>query len=117
MRATIRNLAVAAAILMLFAGCVTPINWRARVGHYTYDQAVRDYGPPDRFARLSDGDLVAQWMTQRSEVIMNQGPCFSGPGYFGPMWGGYSSSYFPAHFLRLEFSAGGKLKTWKEFSK
>ena len=41
---------------LLLAGCVTPkIDWAARVGNYTYDQAVMDFGPPDKSAKLSDG--------------------------------------------------------------
>jgi hypothetical protein len=116
-------ISAAAFILAGFlAGCATPINWRARVGAYTYDQAVMDYGPPGRFAKLSDGSTVAEWMTERGAVIVSPGPYFYGPPYYGrglygPVWGGYSSTYFPAQFLRLTFSPNGKLKAWKEFSK
>lgn len=31
-------------LALALAGCATPINWQARVGVYTYNQAVMDYG-------------------------------------------------------------------------
>jgi hypothetical protein len=121
MRWITRTMVFVAAVLIL-AGCATPINWQARVGIYTYDQAVVDYGPPGRATKLSDGSLVAEWMTERGQVFVTPGPYVYGPiyysrGYVGPMWGGYSTTYFPAQFLRLIFSPDGKLKAWKEFSK
>jgi hypothetical protein len=117
------EIAVAAFILAAFlTGCATPINWQARVGVYTYDQALMDYGPPARSAKLSDGSTVAEWMTDRGQVIVTPGPYVYGPayygrGYYGPVYGGYSTTYFPAQFLRLTFSPDGKLRMWKEFSK
>ena len=49
-------------------GCKTtpPVDWNARVGTYTYDQAVTDLGPPDRQAKLTDGDTVAKWITHHN---------------------------------------------------
>lgn len=116
-----RSVLVALAVFAL-AGCATPINWQARVGVYTYNQAVMDYGPPFSYTRLSDGSTVVEWLTERGEVVVTPGPYFYGPayygrGFYGPGWGGYSSTYFPARFLRLQFGADGKLKAWKEFSK
>jgi hypothetical protein len=41
-------------------GCVTQkIDWSARVGNYTYAQAVMELGPPDKSAKLTDGTVVA----------------------------------------------------------
>jgi hypothetical protein len=98
---------------------VTPINWQARVGVYTYNQAVMDYGPPMSVTTLNDGSTVVEWMTERSAVVVTPGPYFYGPYGYGPSypWGGYSTSYFPARFVRLEFGHDGKLKAWKEFTK
>lgn len=106
-------------VAVLFAGCATTpkINWQARVGIYTYDEAVKDFGPPDKFAKLSDGSTVAEWVTRRGEIIQTPEPYFYSPGYFGPAWPGYSQTYFPARFLRLTFGADGKLVTEREFSK
>jgi hypothetical protein len=105
--------------VFLLAGCVTPrIDWAARVGNYTYDQAVMELGPPDKSAKLSDGTTVAEWLTQRGQVIVVPEPYFVSPGYyFGPVAPMYSQTYVPARFLRLVFDANGKLKTWKEFAR
>ena len=104
---------------LLLAGCVTQkIDWAARVGNYTYDQALMEFGPPDKSAKLSDGTTVAEWLTQRGQVIVAPGPYYVSPGcYFGPLTPMYSETYFPARFLRLVFDANGKLKTWKEIAK
>ena len=60
--ARIMVMAATAFILAGFlAGCATPINWQARVGVYTYDQAVMDYGPPAGAAKLSDGSMVVNF--------------------------------------------------------
>ena len=102
----------------LLAGCATPINWQARVGIYTYDQAVMDYGPPMAFATLSDRSTVAEWMIERGAVVATPSPYMYGPGYWGPVGGGYYyPTYFPARFLRLTFTPDGKLKAWKQYSK
>lgn len=70
-----RNVAVNFSVLMLLAltiafivGCKTtpPVDWKARVGTYTFDQAVTDLGPPDSQAKLTDGKTVAKWITHRS---------------------------------------------------
>ncbi len=104
--------------IFIVAGCATPINWQARVGVYTYEQAVMDYGPPDKSTTLRDGTLVAEWMTQRGAVVVTPGPYYYGPGYMGPVGPAYSStSYFPGRWLRLSFSPDEKLTSWKEFSK
>jgi hypothetical protein len=124
-QATVMTLAV-----MVLAGCVTPINWQARVGVYSYNQAVMDYGPPMTVTKLNDSSTVVEWMTERSAVVVTPEPYYygpyygpgyyghhPGPYYYGPAWPAYSSAYFPARFLRLEFDSGGKLKAWKEFTK
>ena len=104
---------------LLLAGCVTPqIDWAARVGNYTYDQAVMEFGPPDKLAKLSDGSTVVEWLTQRGQVVVAPEPYFLPPGcYFGPLTPTYSETYVPARFLRLVFGPDAKLKTWKEFAR
>jgi hypothetical protein len=49
-------------------GCKStpPIDWNSRVGHYTFDQAVTDFGPPDKQAKLDNGKTVAEWITRRN---------------------------------------------------
>jgi hypothetical protein len=81
---------------LLFAGCVTEkIDWAVRVGVYTHDQAILDLGPPDKSAKLSDGTVVAEWLTQSSRVIVAPEPYFLPPGeYFGPATPGYTGHDF-----------------------
>ena len=57
----------------LLAGCVTQkIDWAARVGHFTFDQAVLEFGPPDKHAKLDDGTINAK--------NLRGGVGFMGPG-------------------------------------
>ena len=104
-------LAVLALAAALIVGCQTtkPIDWNSRVGTYTFDQAVTDMGPPDKETTLSDGKLVAQWITHR-----NGGSSFSvGTGFFtGPVGVGVgqtTGSAYPDKVLTLTFGTDGKL--------
>lgn len=48
--------------VLVAAGCASNrVNWDERIGVLTYDQAVRELGPPDAESTLSDGTRVAQW--------------------------------------------------------
>jgi len=100
----------------LLAGCASPrIDWNARMGTYSYDQAVVELGPPDKSARLTDGTMVADWITRRAQTVIAPQPYFLAPGcYFGPFSPTYTETYFPAEYLRLTFSPDGKLKSWKQ---
>ena len=106
-------------VLVLFAGCLSKkVDWQALVGHYTRDQAITDLGPPDKTAKLTDGTVVDEWLTQSSRVMTAPEPYFLPPGsYFGPSTPVYTESYVPAYYLRLTFSPNGKLKAWKTFAK
>ncbi len=114
-----KHFAFAALLAVLLTGCVSPpINWPARVGQYTYDQAIVEYGPPDKSARLQDGSIVAEWMTRSGQVVTTPDPLWGPPGYwYGPFPPAYTQTYFPATFLRLMFGPDGKLKTAKSFAK
>ncbi|HEU6449736.1 MAG TPA: hypothetical protein VFV23_15005 [Verrucomicrobiae bacterium] len=117
MNLAIRATAIALATLIL-AGCATQqIDWKTRVGNYTYDQAVMDYGPPDKTAKLSDDSTVAEWMMQRGQVVETPEPGFYPPGYWGPAWYGFSSTYMPGKYLLLTFGPDGKLKAWRHHYK
>ena len=102
------------------AGCVATsrIDWTARLGSYTYDQAVAEFGPPDKVAKLSDGAIVAEWQERPEQVIVTPGPYFAPPGYyygsFAPI---YSETRFLADYLRLTFAPNGRLKQFKEFAR
>ena len=114
-----KRIALALLAAFLFAGCVTQkVDWQARVGQYTQDQAIMDMGPPDKSAKLSDGTVVDEWLTEPSHVIVAPEPYFLEPGcYFGPATPSYTETCVPDYFLRLTFGPDGKLKTWKQFAK
>ena len=107
--------AIAAFVVTLFAaGCATKpkTDWNARVGNYTFDQAVIELGPPDRQSTLSDGRKVAEWVTGHSG-----GSGMSvGFGSFGSHTGvGVSQSVGSGGYekvLRLTFGTDGKLLEW-----
>jgi len=107
---------------LLGGGCVTPrIDWAARVGHYTYDQAVINLGPPDKYAGLTDGTIVAEWLTHRGYVTTygSFGSWGYGPYGYGPPYPG-SLAYTgvsPDYYLRLVFGPDGKLRAWKRFAR
>ena len=105
-------LALAVAFL---TGCATPppVNWDSRVGHYTYAQAVTDFGPPDRQARLSDGKAVYKWFVQPLVAPrFNSGMSYYGSTGFGAgqtPGGGYSNQ-----MLQLTFDTNGTLNAWSK---
>jgi hypothetical protein len=105
---------------LVLAGCVTTpkIDWKARVGNYTHDQAVVEFGPPDKSATLTDGTVIADWLMRRARTIAAPEPYFLPPGcYFGPFTPMYSETRVPAQYLRLTFGADGELKAWKEVAR
>ncbi len=80
MRFAISCLALAV-VGILVVGCKTTpkVDWNSRIGHYTFDQAITELGPPDKTAKLSDGRTVAEWVTGQTG-----GSAFSvGTGVFG----------------------------------
>ena len=102
------------------AGCVTAsrIDWAARVGNYTYDQAVTDFGPPDKAAKLSDGATVVEWLERPEQVVVTTAPYFAPPGaYFAPITPMYSATRFPPVYLRLTFDPAGRLAQFKKFAR
>lgn len=102
---------------LLLVGCATQkIDWAARVGNYTFDQAVGEFGPPDKQARLQDGTLVAEWLTSHGYAFAY--PAWgSYPGWCGPFAPAYINTYAPDYLLRLTFGPDGKLKASKQFAR
>ncbi len=101
---------------------MTPrIDWSSRIGTYTFDQAVLELGPPDKYAKISDGTGVAEWLTRRGYYYYPT-PYMYGYGYgYSPYpYGPYMYSYpYPIYssdsFLRLTFTPDGYLRSWKQF--
>ena len=109
-----------AAGLLIAGGCSTTpkIDWASRVGNYTYDQAVTEMGPPANSAKLTDGTMVADWLTWRgrSHSYITSGYS-SGYYYPGPMWQSYSTTTGPDYYMRLTFGPNGQLNAWKKVVK
>jgi hypothetical protein len=67
---------------------------------------------------LTDGTVVADWLTRHAQIVSAPEPYFLPSGcYFGPLTPMYSETYVPARYLRLTFGADGKLKAWKEVAR
>jgi hypothetical protein len=107
---------------LLLVGCATTKQnvWDQRVGVMTYDEAVREWGPPDKKETTSDGVLVAEWLIQGSRVYSVPNPAWGRRGWYGTMgsdlfgWGSDIQST-PNQFLRLQFGDDGRLLEWKQF--
>lgn len=94
-------------------GCATKskIDWNARIGNYTFDDAVKEFGPPDKSAKLSDGTTVCEWLQIRGYT---RGHYVYFPGSLPYYW---TEPPSPDRFLRLTFSPDGKLIEWKRILK
>ena len=103
---------------LVFAGCATgpKIDWTARIGHFTYDQAVLELGPPDKEAKLDSGIIVANWITRRGYTYATGGAMVYGNYPGTVVVPSYNQGYSPTYFLRLTFGADGKLTEWKKYS-
>ncbi|MFZ1072357.1 MAG: hypothetical protein WAO21_02870 [Verrucomicrobiia bacterium] len=109
-------LTILALATALVVGCKTtkPVDWNSRVGTYNFDQAVTELGPPDKQTTLSDGKLVAQWVTHR-----NGGSSFSiGTGFYtggvGVGVGQTTGSQFPDRILTLTFGTNSVLAAYSK---
>ena len=104
--------ALTAAALLTTTGCKTApkVDWNSRVGNYTFDQAIAEMGPPDKSSQLSDGSLVAEWITSRPSGGLSFG---FGTGYSsGNAAVGVGQTVYSGgsqKFLRLTFGADGRL--------
>ena len=95
----------------LLAGCATGrVDWNARVGNYTRDQAILDYGPPDKSAELTDGTMVYEWLQWHGST---SGSVMLSPGWYSS----YDQTRSPDQYLRLVIGKDGKLKAWKRVMK
>ncbi len=119
MKATWRVVVALMGLLFLPAtGCATHrVDWDARVGTYTFDDAVRELGPPDKSAGLTDGSTVADWITIHGARMASS---YTGGWHpYGP-YGWTGPSYVmvdppgPDRILRLTFDPQGKLASWKK---
>ncbi len=112
---------LALGLAALLTGCATtkPVDWASRVGTFTYDQALVELGPPDKQAKLTDGSLVADWLTRRgySQIYSSYGYSFY-PWNYGGFYPAFVDSYHsPDYYLRLIFGPDNVLQGWKKFTR
>lgn len=101
-----------AALVLFLAGCTTTnIDWDARRGNYTYDQAILELGPPDKSAKIGDGTVVAEWLTYRGSRGGNG--FYASPYYYEPFY----EPPTPDRFLRLTFDPEGRLRDWRRVAR
>src|SRR5581483_4807805 len=99
------------ALALTVAGCATEkINWQARVGNYTYDQAVSEYGQPDHRDKLPDGTLIADWMLHAGHDMIARPSYMNSANEFGPAMPAFNFGYMPSYYMRLTFGPDGKLR-------
>jgi hypothetical protein len=108
------KLVLSVIIAVLLAGCaIHHIDWNSRVDHYTYDQAIKEFGPPDKQARLTDGQVVAEWISR----YYNGGTAVVGAGYYGYPGGIGIIQTAPSYYeskLRLTFATNNLLTAWSK---
>lgn len=99
---------------VLSAGCETygKADWKSRVGHYSWDQAIEELGPPESEAKTSDGSRVARWVISRSRTYST---AVRGPMFWS--WSGQDVTTTAESHLLLTFTAQGQLKAWKRIYK
>ena len=95
-------------------GCETygKADWKARVGQYSWDQAIEELGPPESEAKTSDGSRVASWVISRSRTYST---AVRGPLFWS--WSGQDVTTTAESHLLLTFNAQGQLKAWKRIYK
>lgn len=104
-----------AMLVLVAVGCATNrMDWNARIGTFTYDQAIAELGPPDKQAKLTDGQTVAEWVTRHyasSNVAVGTG-FYGGPGSVGYVQTVGPNTYETS--LRLTFTTNNVLVRWKK---
>jgi hypothetical protein len=104
-------------LAFLVVSCKTTpkIDWDSRVGSYTYDHAIAELGPPDKSAKLSDGQTVAEWIKHSSGGGFSFGVGTSMYGSHGGVGVGQTvSSGYSDKVLRLVFDPDNKLDSWSK---
>lgn len=113
---------LAAGLGLLATGCATSrIDWDSRVGNFSYDQAVIEFGPPDKEAMLTDGTRVTEWLVRRGYSSAYVGGVGRyGYPYHAPYGPGPYSYYEPGapdRWVRLTFDPDGTLVSWKKVAR
>lgn len=106
-------LAVLYFAIALISGCATapPVDWNSRVGHYTYTQAINEYGPPNREARLSNGTTTVKWFVPTVGTIGTPNNNMNNGFGVGP---NANPGSFSTRYLQLTFDSNGVLTDWSK---
>ena len=100
----------------LSGGCQsTPgTDWNSRVGHYTYDQAVAELGPPAKIEPLNNGGIEAVWL-KFTNIGFGYGMGAGTSGSSGAIGVGQSvGAGYNSKVLRLVFGPDKILVTWSK---
>ncbi len=100
-------------LLWLLTGCVHPVDWKNRIGSYTYDDAVRELGPPDKKETLSDNTLVAEWETARGFTRVSYEALYPYHRFEPIRTVEFNTMSTPDTFVRLTFDPARKLTLYK----
>ena len=118
MKANLAAKVLSLAILFLAAAFITScrttpqVDWHSRVGIYTYNQAVAEFGSPDKQTKLSDGKTVDQWITLHGSTCLVGGANAGGIDTIGGCQPVVQS--FKDHVLELTFGPDGKLVSFSK---
>jgi hypothetical protein len=91
---------------------INNIDWRNRIGTYTYEEALAELGEPDVVSESGEG-TIAEWVLRQSPMV-SFGFGFGGAGY-GPHTStgvGVGTTVSPppsGEYLHLRFDMDGKL--------
>ena len=104
------------------AGCASQprVDWKSRIGNFTFDQVVLELGPPDKSAKLTDGTVVAEWLTARGFEDDRRTGMYYTPRAKLPtqVWvDEYNVPPAPNFYLRLTYGPDAKLSAWKRVVK
>ena len=109
-------------LLLLVVSCVSgprvtveDSEWGARIGKYTYQEALAELGEPQMIGESSEGK-IAEWVLRQS-MPFSIGFGFGGAGYghHSSTGVGVGTSVSPppsGEYLRLRFDRFGKLAEW-----
>ena len=109
-------------LVLLIGSCATAprisvedSRWGARIGTYTYQDALTELGEPQMISESSEGKF-AEWVLRQS-IPFSIGFGFGGAGYghHTSTGGGVGASVSPppsGEYLRLRFDPDGKLAEW-----
>jgi hypothetical protein len=97
--------------LLSLSGCSTEREWNSRIGNYTYDEMVSDYGAALTATKSADG-TIAQWVVYREREHgedRHEASNFHHRPHrrSGPIW---KTDYL----YEMTFDSEGRLRSWRK---